>query len=146
VVESGLHVNQSNVSRGQVFEPLTEREEAIATMVVEAAYTIHQTLGPGLLESIYEPCFCHELNKRGLATQCQVRVPIVYDGLSFTDAFRLDVLIEQLVICEVKAAEAMHPVYLAQLLTYLKLTGHCLGFIINFNVPTIKQGIKRVVR
>jgi GxxExxY protein len=141
-----LQPNQQNVSRGPAFEPLTEREEAIAAAVVEAAYTVHRTLGPGLLESIYEPCFCQELNKHGLEAQRQVKVPIVYDGLSFADAFRLDVLIEHLVICELKSAETMQPVYLAQLLTYLKLTGRRLRFVINFNVPTIKQGIKRVIR
>ena len=146
LAESALQPNRPNERSGPRFEPLSEREEAIATAVVEAAYTVHLTLGPGLLESIYEPCFCHELGKRSLEIQRQVKVPIVYDGLSFDDAFRVDVLIENLVICELKAAETTHPVYLAQLLTYLKLTGRRLGFIINFNVPTIKQGIKRVVR
>jgi GxxExxY protein len=124
---------------------LSEREEVIGKEVVQAAYTVHRALGPGLLESVYEPCFCHELDKQGLAFQRQIKVPIVYDGLSFPEAFRIDVLIEDLVICELKAAEDNHPVYLAQLLTYLKLTNKQLGYVINFNVPLIKNGIQRVV-
>ena len=125
---------------------LSEREEAIGKAIVHAAYTVHRALGPGLLESVYEPCFCHELDKAGLTAQRQIKVPIVYDGLSFADAFRIDVLVEDLVICELKAAEINHPVYMAQLLTYLKLTDKHLGFVINFNVSLIKQGIQRVVR
>jgi GxxExxY protein len=125
---------------------LSDREEAIGKAVVQAAFTVHKTLGPGLLERVYEPCFVHELKKVGLPFQQQLKIPIVYDGLAFADAFKLDVLIEGLVICELKAAESIHPVYLAQLLTYLKLTGKRLGYIINFNVPLIKDGIQRVVR
>ena len=124
---------------------LSQREEAIGKAIVHAAYTVHRALGPGLLESVYEPCFCHELDKAGYAFQKQIKVPIVYDGLSFAEAFRIDVLVEELVICELKAAEANHPVYLAQLLTYLKLTNKHLGFVINFNVSLIKHGIQRVV-
>lgn len=100
---------------------------------------------PGLLESVYEVCFCHELSKRGLSYRRQVVVPIVYDGITFDEGLRLDVLVEELVICELKAVGTMHPVFLAQLLTQLKLTGKRLGFLINFNVPLIKQGIKRVI-
>ena len=124
----------------------SEQEERIAAAVVHAAYRVHKTLGPGLLESVYEPCFCHELGKAGCKFVSQVKVPIVYDGLSFPEAFRIDVLVEDLVICELKAAEINHSVYLAQLLTYLKLTNKQLGFVINFNVPLIKNGIQRVVR
>ena len=125
---------------------LSEQEEQIAKAIVQAAYSVHKGLGPGLLESVYEPCFCHELEKAGYICERQFKVPIVYDGLSFPEGFRIDVLVEKLVICELKAAEISHPVYLAQLLTYLKLTNKRLGFIINFNVPLIKNGIQRVVR
>ena len=125
---------------------LSEHEEEIGKAVVHAAFTVHKALGPGLLESVYEPCFCHELDKAGYTFERQIKVPIVYDGLSFAEGFRIDVLVENLVICELKAAENSHPVYLAQLLTYLKLTEKRLGFIINFNVPLIKHGIQRVVR
>lgn len=114
-------------------------------MIVAAAYAVHSALGPGLLEGIYETCFCHELRKRGQTYRRQVLVPIVYDGITFNEALRLDVLVEELVICELKAAEMMHPVFMAQLLSQLKLTEKRLGFLINFNVPVIKQGIKRVI-
>jgi GxxExxY protein len=125
--------------------PISEEEERIAKAIVDAAYTIHSTLGPGLLENIYEACFCHELNKRGLAHRRQVIVPIIYDGIRFDEGLRLDVLVEDLIICELKAVEKMNPVYQAQLLTQLKLTEKRLGFLINFNVPLIKYGIKRIV-
>ena len=127
------------------FAPLSEKEERIAKAIVDSAYAVHKVLGPGLLESVYEVCFCHELGKRGLSYRRQVMVPIVYDGITFDEGLRLDVLVEDLVICELKAVEEVHPVFLAQLLSYLKLTGKRLGFLINFNVPVIKHGIKRVV-
>lgn len=124
---------------------LSEREEQIATAIVDAAFTVHKNLGPGLLEEIYEVCFCHELTKRGCKAQRQVRLPIEYDGIRFTEALRLDVLVDDLVICELKAVEVMHSVFTAQLLSYLKLSQKRLGFLINFNVPLIKAGIKRII-
>ena len=127
------------------YAPLSEREERVAHAVVDAAYSVHQALGPGLLESVYEVCFCHELAKRDVAYQRQVAVPIAYDGLVFDEGLRLDVLAEDLVVCELKAVDAMNPVFTAQLLTQLKLTGKRIGFLINFNVPLIRQGIKRVI-
>jgi GxxExxY protein len=126
-------------------EPVSNKEDQIGKAVVDSAYTVHRALGPGLLEHVYEVCFCHELSKRGLSFQQQVAVPIVYDGIQFQEGFRLDVLVEDLVVCELKAVDTMNPVYQAQLLTYLKLTGKRLGYLINFNVPLIKQGIKRLV-
>ena len=128
------------------FEPLSEKEETIGKAVVEAAYAVHSALGPGLLENVYEVCFCHELSKRGLAYRRQVAVPVVYDGLKFDEGLRLDVLIEDLVVCELKAAERHNPVFLAQILTQLKLTNKRLGYLINFNVPLIKSGTERVIR
>ena len=127
------------------YAPLSEEEERIARKIVGAAYAVHSALGPGLLESVYEVCFCHELAKHGLSYRRQVVVPIVYDGITFDEGLRLDVLVEERIICELKAVETMHPVFMAQMLTYLKLTGKRLGFLINFNVPLIKQGIKRVI-
>jgi len=127
-------------------EPLSDREEQIATAIVDAAYRVHSALGPGLLESVYETCFCHELARRGLSFERQAPVPISYDGVVLEERLRLDVLVEGLVVVELKAVEAMHPVCLAQMLTYLKLADRRLGFLINFNVPTIRQGIKRVIR
>ncbi len=125
--------------------PVDAEDDRIGKAIVDAAYTVHRNLGPGLLESIYEACFCYELQKRGLAIQRQVSMPIHYDGVTLTEGVRLDVLVEQRVICELKAVEEMNPLYEAQLLSYLKLTGKRLGYLINFNVPLIKQGIKRKV-
>jgi len=127
------------------YAPISDEEERIAKMIVGSAYTVHRALGPGLLENVYEVCFCHELTKCGLSFLRQVVVPIVYDGITFDEGLRLDVLVEELVICELKAVQTMHPVFLAQLLTQLKLTEKRLGFLINFNVSLIKHGIKRVV-
>ncbi len=123
----------------------SEKEESIAKNIVDAAYTVHKELGPGLLEKIYEACFCHELSKKGLRYQRQVDMPIVYDGITFDEGLRLDVFVEGLIICELKAVEEMNPVWEAQLLSHLKLTGKHLGFLINFNVPLIKNGIKRII-
>jgi GxxExxY protein len=112
---------------------------------VEAAYAVHKHLGPGLLEKIYEACFCHELSKRGYHVERQLDLPISYDGIVFDEGLRLDVLVENLVICELKAVDQMNPVWQAQLLSYLKLTGKRLGFLMNFNVPLIKDGIRRFI-
>src|SRR4030065_2855416 len=103
-------------------EPISAREDQIGKAIVDSAFTVHRALGPGLLEHVYEVCFCHELSKRGLSFQQQVAVPIVYDGIKFQEGLRLDVVVEDLVICELKAAETLHPVVQAQLLAYLKLT------------------------
>lgn len=94
-----------------MYAPTTTEEERIGKLVVDAAYAVHRTLGPGLLERIYEVCFCHELMKRGLTFGRQVVVPIVYDGLTFDEGLRLDVLVEELVICELKAVETLLPVH-----------------------------------
>jgi GxxExxY protein len=94
---------------------------------------------------VYEVCFCHELKKNGLSYQTQVDIPISYDGIKFSEGLRLDVLVEDLVICELKAVDEMNPVYLAQILSYLRITGKRLGFLINFNEPLIKKGIRRII-
>jgi len=127
------------------FTPLSEKEEHIARKIVDAAYAVYKTLGPGLLEKVYEVCFCHELSKREVQYQRQVDIPIIYDGITFNEGLRLDVLVEELIICELKAVDEMNPVWEAQILSYLKLTGKRLGFLINFNVPLIKKGIKRII-
>ncbi|MCK4689795.1 MAG: GxxExxY protein [Candidatus Marinimicrobia bacterium] len=127
------------------FKPLSEIEESIAKKIVDAAFTVHKKLGPGLLEKVYEICFCHELSKRGLKYQRQVDIPIVYDGIVFDEGLRLDVLVEKLVICEIKAVNEINPVWEAQILSHLKLTNKRLGFLINFNVPLVKDGIKRII-
>ena len=125
--------------------PLSPEDERIARLIVDSAYTIHKTLGAGLLESVYETCLCHELGKRGLSYKRQVTVPLVYDGIKFAEGFRIDILVEERIICELKSVERMENVHLSQVLTYLKLTGNRLGFLINFNVSLIKNGIRRII-
>jgi GxxExxY protein len=127
------------------FGKTSEKEEEVAAKIVDAAYVVHKALGPGLLERVYETCFCHELGKRQLSFQRQVDIPIKYDGIIFDEGLRLDVLVENLVICELKAVDRMNPLWEAQVLSYLKLTGKRLGFLINFNVPIVKEGIKRII-
>lgn len=121
---------------------MTENE--VAKIVVDAAYKVHVKMGPGLLESAYEMILDHELRKRGLRVERQVAVPVIYDDLVVSDAFRADLIVEDLVIVELKSVEQMHPVYAKQLLTYLKLTGKRLGLLINFNTKLIRDGITRV--
>ena len=127
------------------YKPLSKREETIAEKIVDVAYTVHKILGPGLLERVYEVCFCHELSKRGLKYKRQIDIPIVYDGIIFDEGLRLDVLVEDLIICELKAVDQMNSVWEAQIISHLRLTGKRLGFLINFNVPVIKLGIKRMI-
>ena len=109
------------------------------------AITVHKTLGPGLLESIYEKCFCYELSKRNIPFVRKQALPIVYNNMSIDEGLRIDLVIDDLIIIEVKAQENYHPVWEAQLLSYLKLTGKRLGYIMNFHVPLMKDGIKRMI-
>ena len=127
------------------YKPLSNKEERIAEVIVDSAFAVHKQLGPGLLEKVYEVCFCHELSKRKMEFKRQVDIPINYDGIIFDEGLRLDVLVEDLVICELKAVDEVNPVWEAQILSHLKLTNKRLGFIINFNVPIIKKGIKRFI-
>ena len=119
--------------------------DTVGKKIVDSAYTVHKSLGPGLLEKVYEICFCHELQKRGLKYQRQLDIPIVYDGITFKEGLRLDVLVENKIICELKALELVNPVWEAQILSHLKITDNRLGFLINFNVPLMKNGIRRFV-
>ena len=127
------------------FLPLTPEEERIGKAIVNAAYKIHKDLGPGLLEKVYEVCFCHILTQDGFKVKRQLDIQIVYDGVIFDEGLRLDVEVNDLVICELKALETVNPVWQAQILSHLKLTGKRLGYLINFNVPLIKNGIKRFI-
>ena len=120
-----------------------QEEEQIGTATVNAAYTTHKELGPGLLEKVYEVCMEHELRKAGYQVKRQIDIPIVYDGIQFDEGLRLDLLVDDLVIAELKAVEAVNPVWEAQIISHLKLTGLNLGYLINFNVPLIKDGIRR---
>jgi GxxExxY protein len=117
----------------------------ISGMIVDAAMRVHSKLGPGLLESTYEACLAYELRKRGLSVRRQVALPIVYDGIQLDDGYRIDLLVEESVIVDLKAITKVHPVHDAQVLSYLKLSGHKLGLMINFHVLHLKDGIKRFV-
>lgn len=127
-------------------ESTSSHIEAVAKQIVDAAVQVHKRLGPGLLESVYEICMAAELASRGLNVLRQVRVPIVYGNVELDEGFRIDLLVEKCVIVEIKAVEKMHPVYAQQVKTYLKLSGHQLAFLINFNVPLIVEGIQRVIQ
>jgi GxxExxY protein len=129
----------------KVFEPIPPDIEHLAKVVVDAAYSVHSSLGPGLLESVYEICLLHELRKRKIPSEQQVRIPVLYDGLRLEAGLRIDLLVDRKLILEIKAVEEMNRIYKAQVLTYLKLTGLRLGLLINFNVALIKNGIERVI-
>jgi len=122
---------------------LTENE--IANRVMDAAFQIHRELGPGLLESVYEVILANQLSEMGLAVERQVAVPIRFQGIVFDEGFRADLIVEKKVIIELKSVERLQPVYSKQLLTYLRLTGCCLGLLINFGENLMKDGFKRVV-
>ena len=119
--------------------------EAIAHEVVDSAVKIHRALGPGLLESAYQKCLTYELRQRGLQVDCEVTLPIVYDGQTIDVGYRIDMLVEGCVVVENKAADQLLPIHQAQLLTYLKLRQLKLGLLINWNVRLIKDGIKRIL-
>ena len=121
------------------------KENKIAKLVVDAAYHVHTKFGPGLLESVYEVVLAHEIEKRGLALERQVSIPVQYDGLVFDEGFRADMIVEDSVIIELKSAESVAPVHKKQLLTYLRLADKKLGLLLNFGAPLIKKGIFRIV-
>ncbi len=119
--------------------------EVIGSQIVNAAYIVHKELGPGLLESVYEICLMEELSAQDLNVRRQVKLPVVYKGKVLDKEFFIDLLVEDSIAIELKAVEELLPVHGVQLLTYMKLAGLKLGYLINFNVPTIKQGIKRKI-
>ena len=122
-----------------------EKLNYIGKHVVNSAYKVHKKLGPGLLEKVYEICFAHELRKEGFLVERQVSMPVIYDNIEFDEALRLDVLVDKKVIVELKAIEQVNPVWEAQVLSHLRLADLRLGYLINFNVPLMKVGIKRFV-
>jgi len=128
-----------------MYQKLSDKEEWIARQIVDIAINIHKQLGPGLLESVYAKCFYYELTDRNIIYEREKAVPIIFNDLKIDDGLRLDCLVEDLVIIEFKAQENYHPVWEAQLMSYLKLTNKRLGFLINFHVPLMKDGIKRII-
>ena len=121
------------------------QQNKITGEIIDAAMKVHSFLGPGLLESAYEACLVYELKKRNLNAQSQVQLPVVYDEIKVNAGYRIDLLVNRMVIVELKAVESIIPLYEAQLLSYLKLSGKQVGLLINFNVVQLKNGIKRMV-
>jgi len=132
------HENQKN------YLPMPEELNTVGKLIVDAAFHVHKNLGPGLLEKVYEICFCYELEKRVVKYSRQVEFPVIYKEMTFKEGLRVDVLVEDSIICELKAMDNVNPVWEAQILSQLKITGIRLGYLINFNVPTIGQGIRRL--
>ena len=124
---------------------IDEGTEAVGKVVLDAAFTVHSALGPGLLESVYEACFEIELKKRGIAQERQKLLPLRYQGELVKAEMRLDLMIENKIVVEVKAVDNLSPIHTSQLLTYLKLSGCHLGYLVNFNVAHLRNGIKRVI-
>lgn len=124
---------------------LDEALEAKAREIVDAGFHVHREMGPGLLERVYESALVHELRSRDLSVDRQVQVPLHYKGIPLEDPLRLDLLVEGTIILEVKAVEAILAVHKAQLMSYLRLSNLRLGFLMNFNVPVFKEGIRRIV-
>jgi GxxExxY protein len=122
-----------------------EEIEQIAEQVVDAVLKVHRALGPGLQESTYQACLAHELRCRGIEVGCEVALPVRYGGIEIEAGYRIDMLVAECIIIENKSVQTLPSIHEAQLLTYLKLSGHRLGFLVNWNVPLIKDGIKRMV-
>lgn len=129
----------------RIYAPIPPEVEKVGKAVLDAAFKVHTALGPGLLESVYETTVAYEVRKGGLLVETQVAIPIVYDNVKLESGLRPDMLVEKCVIVELKSVEKMNPVYEAQLMTYLSFSNVRLGFLINFNVPHLKDGIKRMV-
>jgi GxxExxY protein len=122
-----------------------ERIEALATQIVDSAIEVHRELGPGLLESAYEMALCRELSLRNISFERQKPIPVTYKGVSLDCGYRIDVLVDSEIVLELKVVDEFAPIHEAQLFTYLKLSGHHLGFLINFNTRLLKHGLKRIV-
>jgi GxxExxY protein len=154
-LNDGLSVD--SVARGSAFmrgilttETQSHREsenqrDPRTSSIIAAAIDVHRCLGPGLLESAYEECLCHELHPRGRSFRRQVDLPVFYKGLQLDCGYKIDLVVDDSVVLELKCVESILPVHEAQLLTYLKLSGKSVGLLINFNVPLLTQGIRRRV-
>lgn len=142
-MESEFHHKGTKATKETPRKDLGEREEWLSGQVVDAAIKVHKHLGPGLLESVYEQCLIRELELRQIPVRTQVVLPISYEGLRLDSGLRLDLLVDDLLILELKAVEQILPVHEAQLLSYLKLSGKRLGLLLNFNVTLMRDGIRR---
>ena len=122
-----------------------EEIELIGKQVVDAILAVHRELGPGLLESAYQRCLEHELRGRGIEVRCELALPVKYKGVDIDAGYRIDMLVADCILIENKSVQALAPIHEAQMLTYLRLSGNRLGFLVNWNVPLVKDGIKRMV-
>jgi GxxExxY protein len=138
-----LNKPRTEIAEGAEFSASVEN--ALTDRIIGAAIEVHRHLGPGLLESAYEECLCYELSQMGLQFKRQVHLPIRYKGVLLDCGHRLDLVVENAIVVEIKAIDALLPIHNAQLLTYLKSSGHQVGLLINFNVPVLKKGLKRIV-
>ena len=129
----------------QGHEGLPEDIERIARAVVDAGLKVHRALGPGLLESVYEHCLAHELEARGLFCRRQVKLPITYEGITLEAGYRLDLVVQDRILVEIKSVEILNRLHEAQVLTYLRLSSYRLGFLMNFNVELFKHGLRRLI-
>lgn len=129
----------------KIHKPLTERERWLTSQIMDIAISIHKCLGPGLLESVYEKCFCYELTKRNIPYLKQKCIALIYDYLIIDEGLRIDIVVDDLIIIALKAQQGYHPVWEAQLLSYLRLSQKRLGYILNFHVPLMKDGVKRMI-
>jgi GxxExxY protein len=139
------HEDRKTTKEERWMGALDPRVEAIAATIVDSAILVHRELGPGLLESAYEVCLVHELTSHGLSVERQKSLPVCFRGVQIDVGYRLDLLVEGCVILELKAVDELTKVHYAQMLTYLKLSGHRLGFLINLNAVPLKNGIRRLV-
>ena len=137
------HQGHEGTTKEAPRKDLDDFTESVAKQLVDSAIEVHRVLGPGLLESVYQACLIHTLRKRGLRVESQIELPILFDGVRIDSGLRLDLLIEDRIIVELKAVEVLHPVHFSQLMTYLRLSGRRLGFLINFNVPKLVDGLNR---
>jgi len=132
-------------STQRVFQPIPADVERIGKVVLNAAFKVHTNLGPGLLESVYQVALKHVIEKSGVAVKTDVKLPLMFEGIRLESGLQLDMLVEKCVIVELKSVEKVNPLYQKQLITQLRLSRLRLGFLINFNVPYLKDGIKRIV-
>ena len=129
----------------RIYAPIPVETERIGKLVLDAAFKVHTVLGPGLLESVYKISMKHVLTTNGLLAETEVKLPIIFEGVILESGLKIDLLVEKCVIAELKSVESMNPVFEAQLMTYLRLSKTRLGFLINFNIPHRKDGVKRIV-
>lgn len=137
-------MNKLSDHKGE-YPPIPDTTEKTAKAILDAAFTVHSTLSPGLLENAYETCLAHELRNKGFNVQVQLTLPVIYGNARIETGYRLDMLVNDQVVVEIKSVEQVLPVHRSQPLTYLKLSGYRLGFLLNFNVRQLRDGIHRFV-